>query len=38
VKDPDSVDDTVFEAWIASGKGSAPLVQSLPYFSAACIT
>ncbi|CAM6062397.1 unnamed protein product [Sphagnum tenellum] len=29
VKDPDSVDDTVFEAWIASGKGSAPLIGRL---------
>ncbi|CAK9209564.1 unnamed protein product [Sphagnum troendelagicum] len=31
VKDPDSVDDTVFEAWIASGKGSAPLIGRLEF-------
>jgi hypothetical protein len=35
VKDPDSVDGTVFEEWVASGKGSAPLVYTLLYFYAA---
>ncbi|KAH8950988.1 hypothetical protein BDL97_09G001400 [Sphagnum fallax] len=29
VKDPDSVDGTVFEEWVASGKGSAPLINRL---------
>jgi hypothetical protein len=29
VKDPDSVDGTVFEEWVASGKGSTPLINRL---------